>query len=47
VIVSESGLHTNEDLQLVREAGAKAVLIGEFLAKQKNPTAAISQLFNC
>jgi indole-3-glycerol phosphate synthase len=44
-IVSESGLHTKADLQLVREAGADAVLIGESLVKQNDPKDAIASLF--
>lgn len=45
LVVSESGLHTGEDLQLVRQAGAGAVLVGESLVKQPDPAAAISTLF--
>jgi indole-3-glycerol phosphate synthase len=45
VVVSESGLHTVEDLQQVHQAGANAVLIGESLVKQPNPEAAIGALF--
>ena len=45
VIVSESGLHTTEDLQTVQKAGAKAVLIGESLVKQDNLEQAIANLF--
>ena len=44
-IVSESGIHTPLDLQFVREAGAKAVLIGESLVKQPDPQQAIADLF--
>ncbi|MCT7948787.1 indole-3-glycerol phosphate synthase TrpC [Ancylothrix sp. C2] len=45
LVVSESGLHNNSDLQRVRAAGAGAVLIGESLVKQPDPGAAISALF--
>jgi indole-3-glycerol phosphate synthase len=45
LIVSESGLHTAEDLQLVAAAGASAVLIGESLVKQADPGQAIIDLF--
>jgi indole-3-glycerol phosphate synthase len=45
LIVSESGLHTREDLNIVRDAGANAVLIGESLVKQSDPQNAIAQLF--
>jgi indole-3-glycerol phosphate synthase len=44
-IVSESGLHTPQDLNTVKEAGAKAVLIGESLVKQENIEQAVSNLF--
>ena len=45
LIVSESGLHTSEDLNTVKQAGAKAVLIGESLVKQDNLEQAIASLF--
>ncbi|NEO30414.1 MAG: indole-3-glycerol phosphate synthase TrpC [Symploca sp. SIO3C6] len=44
-VVSESGLHTTADLEVVASAGAKAVLIGESLVKQPDPAAAITKLF--
>lgn len=44
LVVSESGLHTREDLNLVSEAGAKAVLIGESFMKQPDPGVALNQL---
>ena len=44
-IVSESGLHQPEDLKFVKDAGAKAVLIGESLVKQEDPTQAIRDMF--
>ncbi|NMF82889.1 indole-3-glycerol phosphate synthase TrpC [Nodosilinea sp. P-1105] len=45
LIVSESGIHTSDDLQTVTNAGAKAVLVGESLMKQPDPGAAIDRLF--
>jgi indole-3-glycerol phosphate synthase len=45
LVVSESGLHTPEDIKTVADAGAKAVLIGESLIKQQNPGQAIANLF--
>ncbi|MEA5533807.1 indole-3-glycerol phosphate synthase TrpC [Crocosphaera sp. XPORK-15E] len=45
-IVSESGLHTPQDLQTVKKAGADAVLIGESLVKQPDPEQAIAALFS-
>jgi indole-3-glycerol phosphate synthase len=44
-IVSESGIHTAEDLKIVAEAGANAVLIGESFIKQEDPGQAIVDLF--
>ncbi|MEL6159244.1 MAG: indole-3-glycerol phosphate synthase TrpC [Cyanobacteria bacterium J06623_5] len=46
LLVSESGIHTPEDIKTVTSAGAKAVLVGESLMKQPNPGAAIKQLFD-
>lgn len=45
LVVSESGLHKPEDLNLVSTAGASAVLIGESLVKQPDPELAIINLF--
>ena len=46
LVVSESGLHTAEDLEFVRQAGAKAVLIGESLVKQEDIEGGITNLFS-
>ena len=45
LVVSESGLHTPEDITTVKNAGAKAVLIGESLVKQENIEQAVTNLF--
>ncbi|MEM8778859.1 MAG: indole-3-glycerol phosphate synthase TrpC [Cyanobacteria bacterium P01_G01_bin.49] len=45
-IVSESGLHTPEDLNEVKQAGANAVLIGESLVRQPDLEKAIATLFS-
>lgn len=44
-VVSESGIDTPTDLMFVREAGVKAVLIGEHLVKQDDVKQAIADLF--
>jgi indole-3-glycerol phosphate synthase len=46
LIVSESGLFTANDLSVVQQAGAQAVLIGESLVRQDDPAAAIAQLYS-
>jgi indole-3-glycerol phosphate synthase len=46
LVVSESGLHTAEDLKIVAAAGVNAVLIGESLVKQDDPGQAIVDLFS-
>ncbi|MGI0490730.1 indole-3-glycerol phosphate synthase TrpC [Alkalinema pantanalense CENA528] len=46
VMVSESGIHTAQDLQTVAQVGAQAVLIGESLMKQSDPGSALQQLFS-
>jgi indole-3-glycerol phosphate synthase len=45
LIVSESGIHTSQDLATVRDAGVNAILVGESLVKQADPTQAIADLF--
>jgi indole-3-glycerol phosphate synthase len=45
-IVSESGLHTPENLKIVQQAGANAVLIGESLLIHSDPGSAIASLYN-
>ena len=45
LVVSESGLYTPEDLNTVKAAGAKAVLIGESLVKQADIKQAVLNLF--
>ncbi|MCD7464803.1 hypothetical protein HAX54_053433 [Datura stramonium] len=44
-VVGESGLFTPADVAYVQEAGVKAVLVGESLVKQEDPTKGISELF--
>ncbi|XP_038886889.1 indole-3-glycerol phosphate synthase, chloroplastic-like [Benincasa hispida] len=44
-IVGESGLFTPDDIAYVQEAGVKAVLVGESIVKQSNPTKGITGLF--
>jgi indole-3-glycerol phosphate synthase len=44
IAVSESGLHTNEDLVRLRLAGFDAFLIGEYLMKREDPGAALGEL---
>ncbi|MBE9230704.1 indole-3-glycerol phosphate synthase TrpC [Cuspidothrix issatschenkoi LEGE 03284] len=46
LVVSESGLHYPEDLNVVKTAGASAVLIGESLVRQADPQLAIANLFS-
>ena len=46
LLVGESGFHTPEDVNTVTQAGAKAILVGESLVKQPDPSAAIGQLLN-
>jgi indole-3-glycerol phosphate synthase len=46
LVVSESGLHTGEDLAKVRQAGAEAVLVGESLVKEADPRLALTKLLS-
>lgn len=45
-IVSESGLHTADDIAVVQQAGASAVLIGESLMRYPDPAMGIQQIFH-
>lgn len=45
LVVSESGIHSSDDLNVVSLAGASAVLIGESLVRQPDPELAITNLF--
>ncbi len=45
-IVSESGLHTPDDVKTVTAAGAQAILVGESLVKQPDPGGAIAPLLS-
>jgi len=44
IVVSESGIRTREDVQRLREAGIRAVLVGEHLMKQPDVESALRQL---
>ncbi|KAJ9560814.1 hypothetical protein OSB04_005974 [Centaurea solstitialis] len=45
IVVGESGLFTPADIAYVQEAGVKAILVGESIVKQKDPTKGIRELF--
>lgn len=44
VLVSESGIRTNEDIKKLAQAGIHRVLVGEHLMKQTDPGQALRQL---
>ncbi|KAL5125493.1 Indole-3-glycerol phosphate synthase, chloroplastic [Glycine soja] len=44
-MVGESGLFTPDDIAYVKEAGVKAILVGESIVKQNDPGKGISNLF--
>jgi len=46
VHVAESGIHTREDMQRLRNAGYEAFLIGESLMKQPRPGEALKRLMH-
>ncbi len=46
LIVSESGLHSPQDVQTVFQAGARAILVGEALIKHPDPGAVIADLLS-
>ena len=46
IVVSESGIHTNEDVKYLYSKGVKAFLVGEALIKQENLKDAVINLLN-
>ncbi len=44
ILVSESGIFTNADVEKVKVFGAKAILVGESLMRQKNLSSAVKNL---
>jgi indole-3-glycerol phosphate synthase len=46
VHVAESGIHTREDMQRLRDAGYEAFLIGESLMKQPRPGEVLKRLLH-
>jgi len=44
LFVAESGIHSQKEVQLLREAGVDAVLIGEALMREKNKKEALERL---
>lgn len=44
VLISESGIHTRDDLARLKDAGIAAVLIGESLMRQPDPGQALADL---
>ena len=44
IFVSESGIKTADDIELLRSIGANAVLIGETLMKAENKSAKLREL---
>ena len=46
VLISESGLHSSDDLQRLRKVGYKGFLIGETLMRADNPEQAVRQLLS-
>ena len=44
LFVSESGVRSREDIRLIEESGADAVLIGEALMRAEDKTARLAEL---
>lgn len=45
ILVSESGIHTVDDVERLREAGVNAFLVGEAFMRADDPGAALQKLF--
>ena len=46
ILISESGLFTREDLEIVKQAGARAVLVGEALMRKTDVSRALKDLLS-
>ena len=46
ILVAESGIHTPEDVALLRDAGINAFLVGEAFMRAADPGQALKRLFN-
>lgn len=46
IIVTESGIHSREDVQAMRQRGVNAFLVGEAFMRADDPGAALAKLFN-
>ncbi|MFO8101458.1 MAG: indole-3-glycerol phosphate synthase TrpC, partial [Dehalococcoidia bacterium] len=44
ILVSESGIHTRQDVEILETAGVNAILVGEVLVKSSDPAAKIKEL---
>ena len=45
LVVTESGIHTNDDVELMRENGVNNFLVGETLMRATNPGQKLAELF--
>ena len=45
-VITESGIHTEQDVSRMREAGVSAFLVGEAFMRQTDPGSALNRLFN-
>ena len=43
-VVSESGIHSREDVLRLQDAGVDSILVGEFLMRKSNPAEAVREL---
>ncbi|MCX8125881.1 MAG: indole-3-glycerol phosphate synthase TrpC [Dehalococcoidia bacterium] len=44
IVVSESGIRSNEDVELLKRAGVHAILVGESLVTSPNPASKLAEL---
>jgi indole-3-glycerol phosphate synthase len=46
IVITESGIHTSEDVKLMRENEVHGFLVGEAFMRADDPGAQLSALFN-
>lgn len=44
LLVAESGIHSRDDVQRLRDCGARAILVGESLMRQPDPAVKVAEL---
>lgn len=47
IVITESGIHTQEDVEAMRQRGVNGFLVGESFMRAENPGQKLQELFSC